>query len=82
MEGMYNCPFKSEGYLIFTFGQKFKRIASFIKVNEPLIRACEAITAANVAMIIPTGWNHFPLLNKMDLHFRHLNWIMLLLRAS
>ena len=38
-EGIYNCPFKSVGYLIRTFGQKFKRMASLIKVKEPLINA-------------------------------------------
>ena len=57
MDGMYNCPCNSVGYLIFTFGQKFNRTASFINVNEPLIKACEAITAAIVAITIPNGWN-------------------------
>ena len=41
-----------------TFGQKFKRIASFINVNEPLINACEATIAAKVAIAIPKGKNH------------------------
>ena len=55
IEGIYNCPFNSDGYFIFTFGQKFNRMASFINVNEPLIKACDAITAASVAIIIPMG---------------------------
>ena len=55
MDGMYNCPFNSDGYFILTFGQKFNRMASFISVNEPLISACDAITAASVAITTPNG---------------------------
>ena len=55
MEGMYNCPFNSVGYFIFTLGQKLSLIASLISVNDPLIKACEAITAASVAITIPIG---------------------------
>ena len=57
MEEMYNCPFNSVGYFILALGQKFNRMASLINVNEPLINACDAITAANVATTIPIGWN-------------------------
>ena len=39
IEEIYICPFNSVGYLIPTFGQKFNRMASLIKVNEPLINA-------------------------------------------
>src|SRR6476661_5765359 len=55
MEVMYICPFNSVGYLIFTFGQKLRRVASFISVNEPLMRAWEATTVATVAIPIPIG---------------------------
>ena len=45
------------GNLILIFGQKFSRIASLIKVNEPLIKAWLAIMAAAVAIIIPKSVN-------------------------
>ena len=54
---MNNCPFASVGYFIFIFGQRSKRMASLIKVNEPLIKAWLAIIAAAVAMIIPHSKN-------------------------
>ncbi len=41
-----------EGYIIFILGKNFKPLASATKVNEPVIKACEAITAAIVAKTI------------------------------
>ena len=56
--GTYNWPFSSEGNLILTFGQRFKRMASEINVKEPEIKAWLAIIVAIDAMIIPMGRNH------------------------
>ena len=55
IDGIYNCPLSSVGYFIFTLGQKLRRMASLINVKEPLISACDAITAAKVAITIPMG---------------------------
>ena len=54
---MNNCPLASVGYLIFIFGQRFKRIASEMSVNEPEINAWLAIIAAVVAITIPMSRN-------------------------
>ena len=58
MVGMYICPFSCEGNLIRIFGQKFKEMASLIRVYDPLIKAWLATIAAKVARIIPAGKNH------------------------
>ena len=57
MPGTNNCPFASDGYLIFILGQRFNRMASLISVNEPLISAWLAMMAALVAIIIPGKTN-------------------------
>lgn len=51
--GMYTCPLDSVGCRNATLGQKFKLIASLMSVKDPLIKACEAMMAAAVAMIMP-----------------------------
>ena len=58
MLGIYICPFRSLGNLVLTRGQKFRRMASFIKVNDALINAWLATIAAAVEIIIPVNKNH------------------------
>jgi hypothetical protein len=50
---IYICPFIDVGYLIRILGQKFREMASLIRVKDPLINAWLAMMAAAVAIIIP-----------------------------
>ena len=52
-KGRYTCPLIRVGWIILICGQKFREIASLIRVNDPLIRAWLAIIDAAVEMIIP-----------------------------
>ena len=58
------CPFIEEGCLTTTLGQKFKFIASLIKVNEPLINACDAMMVAAVAIITAGMRNQCGIISK------------------
>ena len=43
--------------MIFILGKNFKLLASETKVNDPVIKACEAIIAAKVAKIIAKNFH-------------------------
>ena len=58
MPGINNCPFSSEGYLIFNFGHRFNLMASLISVKDPEIIAWLAMMAAVVAITTPGIMNH------------------------
>ena len=51
--GTYNCPLELEGYKVCNLGNKFNLIASETRVKDPEIKACEAIIAAKVEIMIP-----------------------------
>jgi hypothetical protein len=58
-EGMKSWPLASEGYLIFSLGQRLRRMASLIRVNDPEIMAWLAMMAAVVATTTPPMMNHW-----------------------
>ena len=53
--------------MILILGQKFREMASLIRVYEPLINAWLAIIAAAVAIIIPVIRNHPGMMAKKGL---------------
>ena len=52
--------------MIFILGKNFKLLASETKVNDPVIKACEAIIAAKVAKIIAKNFHWLGRASKRD----------------
>src|SRR5690606_13135283 len=56
--GMYSWPFSSDGYRIFIFAHRVRRIAALVGVKAPDIMAWLAMIAAVVAMMTPGMISH------------------------
>ena len=67
--GMKSWPFSSEGYTILSLGQRFRRMASEMRVKDPDTMAWLAMMAAVVAMITPKMTNQLGMRSKNALMF-------------